>query len=119
MVRAMRLAQQSAGLESELSSEAAFDRLRAGQNRIARRRSEALAHMSASTTPAVIDALAPVALFRQDAAGGTMGMVVGDASYVEEMIGTSGTFPPAPKARLASSVRQILIPDGVDAAFIH
>ena len=46
-------------------------------------------------------------------------MVVGDASYVEEMIGTSGAFPPAPKARLATSVRQILIPDGVDAAFIH
>ncbi|MEC8038285.1 MAG: hypothetical protein VX152_08315, partial [Pseudomonadota bacterium] len=36
-----------------------------------------------------------------------------------EWIGTSGAFPPASKVRLATSVRRILIPDGVDAAFIH
>ena len=119
MVRAMRLAQQSAGLESGLSSDAAFDRLRAGQMETQADEAEALARMSAPSTPAGIDALAPVAVFGQDAAGGTTAMVVGDASYVEEMIGTSGAFPPAPKARLATSVRQILIPDGVDAAFIH
>ena len=39
MVRAMRLAQQSAGLESGLSSDAAFDRLRAGQMETQARRS--------------------------------------------------------------------------------
>lgn len=119
MVRAMRLAQQSAGLESGLSSDATFDRLRAGQMETDADEAEALARLTAPTTPAGIDALAPVAVFGQDAAGGTTAMVVGEASYDEEMIGTSGTFPPAPKARLVTSVRQILIPDGVDAAFIH
>ena len=119
MVRAMRLAQQSAGLESGLSSDATFDRLRAGQMETDADEAEALARLTAPSTPAGIDALAPVAVFGQDAAGGTTAMVVGDASYDEEMIGTSGIFPPAPKARLATSVRQILIPDGVDAAFIH
>ena len=119
MVRAMRLAQQSAGLESGLSSDATFDRLRAGQMETDADEAEALARLTAPSTPAGIDALAPVAVFGQDAAGGTTAMVVGEASYDEEMIGTSGIFPPAPKARLVTSVRQILIPDGVDAAFIH
>ena len=116
MVRAMRLAQQSAGLDSGLSSDAAFDRLRAGQRGA---EAEALARLSAPTAPAGVDVLAPVAVFGHGAAGGTTAMVVGDASYVDEGIGTSGAFPPAPKVRLATSVRQILIPDGVDAAFIH
>ena len=118
MVRAMRLAQQSAGLDSGLSSDAAFDQLRAGQ-KATEAQAEAMARLSAPVAPAGVDALAPVAVFGQGA-GTTTAMVVGDASsYVDEMIGTAGGFPPAPKARLATSVRQILIPDGVDAAFIH
>ena len=118
MVRAMRLAQQSAGLDSGLSSDAAFDQLRASQT-ATEAQAEAMARLSAPVTPAGVDALAPVAVFGQGA-GTTTAMVVGDASsYVDEMIGTAGGFPPAPKARLATSVRQILIPDGVDAAFIH
>ena len=118
MVRAMRLAQQSAGLDSGLSSDAAFDQLRAGQT-ATEAQAEAMARLSAPVAPAGVDALAPVAVFGQGA-GTTTAMVVGDASsYVDEMIGTAGGFPPAPKARLATSVRQILIPDGVDAAFIH
>ena len=118
MVRAMRLAQQSAGLDSGLSSDAAFDQLRAGQT-AAEAQAEAMARLSAPVAPARVDALAPVAVFGQGA-GTTTAMVVGDASsYVDEMIGTAGGFPPAPKARLATSVRQILIPDGVDAAFNH
>ena len=118
MVRAMRLAQQSAGLDSGLSSDAAFDQLRAGET-ATEAQAETMARLSAPVAPAGIDALAPVAVFGPGA-GTTTAMVVGDASfYVDEMMGAAGGFPPAPKARLATSVRQILIPDGVDAAFIH
>ena len=118
MVRAMRLAQQSAGLDSGLSSDAAFDQLRAGET-ATEAQAEAMARLSAPVAPAGIDALAPVAVFGQGA-GTTTAMVVGDASfYVDEMMGAAGGLPPAPKARLATSVRQILIPDRVDAAFIH
>ncbi|MBB24715.1 MAG: hypothetical protein CME02_04230 [Geminicoccus sp.] len=118
MVRAMRLAQQSAGLDSRLSSDAVFDQLRAGET-VTEAQAEVMARLSAPVGPAGIEALAPVAAFGQGA-GTTTAMVVGDASfYVDEMKGTAGSFPPAPKARLATSMRQTLIPDGVDAAFIH
>ena len=103
MVRAMRLAQQSAGLDSGLSSDAAFDQLRAGQT-ATEAQAEAMARLSAPVAPAGVDALAPVAVFGQGA-GTTTAMVVGDASsYVDEMMGTAGGFPPAPKARLATLV---------------
>ena len=74
MVRAMRLAQQSAGLDSGLSSDAAFDQLRAGQT-ATEAQAEAMARLSAPVAPAGVDALAPVAVFGQGA-GTTTAMVV-------------------------------------------
>jgi len=115
MVRALRLAQQSAGLDSGLSTDAAFDQMRAEQSAL---NAETMARLNAPALAAGIDALAPVAIFGQGADRSTT-VVVGDLAYADEILGAAGDFPPAPKARLATSVRQILIPDGVDAAFIH
>lgn len=126
MIRAMRLAQQSAGLEQGLASDADFDRLRALETRD--ERGEAIAGISAggtgdaaspdAPTPAGIDILAPVAVFGQDGET-TTAMVVGEAQYVEEMLGGRALFPPSPKMRAVATARHILIPDGVDADFIH
>ena len=80
MVRAMRLAQQSAGLDPGLSSDAAFDQLRASQT-ATEAQAEAMARLNAPVTPAGVDALAPVAVFGQGA-GTTTAMVVGDASLL-------------------------------------
>ena len=115
MVRALRLAQQSAGLDSGLSTDAAFDQMRAEQSAL---NAETMARLNAPALAAGIEALAPVATFGQGADRSTT-VVVGDLAYADEMLGAAGDFPPPPKARLATSVREILIPDGVDAAFIH
>ena len=115
MVRALRLAQQSAGLDSGLSTDVAFDQMWAEQSAY---NAQTMARLSAPALAAGIDALAPVAIFGRGADRST-NLVVGNLAHADEILGSAGDFPPAPKARLATSVRQILIPDGVDAAFIH
>ena len=115
MVRALRLAQQSAGLDSGLSTDLAFDQMWAEQSAL---NAETMARLNAPALAAGIDALAPVAIFGQGVDRSTT-VMVGDLAHGDEILGAAAGFPPAPKARLTTSVRQILIPDGVDAAFIH